>query len=193
MGKRILMFIIALTSMSSALAQFKTNEAEVFNLKKQFEEKAFQLKIEKERKQILKENKTDFDFFNFEYSLFNKSDFGSNLTCADWVYQGPGSREEAIEACRGVRSMECVEFVYKGPGTRRDAAMACRQVESMECVEWVYRGPGSRTEAAEACHGVRDMECVNFAYRGSNSRVESARSCDEYGGRIPRRDDDCRE
>jgi hypothetical protein len=193
--KTTLIGIIFLATMNLAFASNKVEEIEVSNLKKLYIEKSFELKVQKEKNQILQENKTDFNYYKFDSSVLSKSNFSfneSNTFCAEWVYQGPGTREQALEACRGVSNMECVEWFYLGPGTRMDAARACRRIQSFECAEWVYQGPGSKMDAIEACRGVSSMECVEWAYQGPGSRVDAARSCAHDRRRPPRDNDNCK-
>lgn len=191
--KYLVVTLMTILSMQSVYSNILL-EQEAFELKQQFENKAYELKLEQEQQQIAREGKTDFEFFNLEVmlneKLFTKS-VKSNSECIRWVYQGPGSREDAVRACRGVRNMDCVRWVYQGPGTRMEAARSCRRVHSMECARWVYQGPGTRMEAVQACRGVRDMECVRWVYRGPGTRMDAARACSGGGRRPGNGDDEC--
>lgn len=173
-----------------------SNVDELFNLKQLYEQKAFEIKMKQEEEKIIQEGKTDFDFYGLEDSFFNNKNLDfkdTNMSCAQWVYQGPGTRAEAIEACRGVTDMACVQWIYQGPGTRMEAARACRNSYSIDCAQWVYQGPGTRVEAVKACEGVNDMSCVHFAYQGAGvSRVEAAEACTNRNTRPPRDRDRCK-
>lgn len=168
--------ILTILCASGAFANEKAG-ADFYQLKMKIDQMAFDAKIEREHQKIIQSGKFDFDF-----SV--QKDVGSlsqsiNIECAKWVYQGPGTREDAIRACKGVRNMECVKFVYQGASSRQESAIACRGVKLQECVEWVYQGPGSREEAANACRGVTDMKCLEFVYQGPSSRMEAAKICSE--------------
>lgn len=136
-------FALALLMISGlASAASLSQEEKLFNLKEKFNEKAYELKVIQEKEIMKIQNKSVMDLFEAP---------STDMSCVEFVYKGPGTRQEAIEACRGVYSVECVEFVYQGPGTRIEAAHACRGVTDMECVRFAYQGPGSRIDAARAC------------------------------------------
>ncbi|GEM_PF-3937380 len=188
--KRILCAITLITSINTGSANASSNVDELFNLKQLYEQKAFEIKVRQEEERILQEGKSVFDFYNFDGSFLNNKSFdfkSTNMSCAEWVYLGPGTREEAIEVCRGVTDMSCVEWIYQGPGTRMEAARACRDTYSIDCAKWVYQGPGTRMEAIKACEQVYDMSCVHFAYQGAGvTRVDAAKSCSSRNTRPPR-------
>ncbi|WP_372655254.1 hypothetical protein [Halobacteriovorax sp.] len=193
--KRILSAIIFIASINTGSVNASSNVNELFNLKQLYEQKAFEIKVKQEEEKILQEGKSVFDFYNFDDSFLNKKslDFkNTNINCAEWVFQGPGTREEAIEACRGVTDMSCVQWIYQGPGTRMEAARACRNTYSIDCAKWVYQGPGTRIEAVKVCEKVYDMSCVHFAYQEAGvTRVDAARSCSSRNTRPPRDRDRC--
>lgn len=167
------------------LSSVKASEimsSDYYQLKLKLNRMGYLMKIEKEAQAIQESGKYNFDFFSSEAGLQKSlENLGPNfnLACVEWVYQGPGTREDAVRACQGVKSMECVEFVYGGPSSRQESAQACKGVRLHACVEWVYQGPGSRLEAAHACRGVRDMSCLEFVYRGSATRMQAAQTCSE--------------
>lgn len=183
----ILALLISHSFLITGVAMASKNivkDAQLFQVKQNFEEQAFQLKIKKEKEMIEAVGKIDFNFINI--SSLVKQLRSPNMSCAQWVYRGSASREEAMRACRGVRDMKCVEWVYRGSASRVESASACRGRTNMECTEWVYRGSAPRLESVHVCRGVRDMSCVEWVYRGSASRVESAQAC-QGGGRRPDR------
>ncbi len=173
--------ILSMLCLSSAFAN-ELKDVDFYQLKLKLDQMSYEQKIERESERIELSGKVDFDFFASDFlgnKNFESNQQGLNLECAKWVYQGPGTREEAVRACRGVTSMDCVNFVYQGSASRQEAAIACRDVKLISCVEWVYQGPGSREEAARACAHVRDMECLEFVYQGPSSRMEAAKICSE--------------
>lgn len=165
---------------------FATDGQEIFELKKQYEDRAYELKIEREKEAVKLQNKEDASLFSF----LNLKTTNSNMECIEFVYRGTATRDQAIRACQGVTSIQCVEFVYRGTSTREESARACQGVRVQECVEFVYRGTATRDQSARACQGVSDMSCVEFAYRGTSSREESARQC-SYHRPTPPRNPNC--
>jgi len=160
---------------------YATEAQQLFLEKINLEKQAYDLKIKQENYAIKTSQKE-----NFVLNLigdFNKNLTFSNSECIQWVYQGSSTREQSIEACRGVDNMDCVRWMYQGSSTREQSARACRRLESMECVKWVYQGSATREQSVQACQGVVDMECVRWAYQGSSTRVESARLCADGRGR----------
>jgi hypothetical protein len=185
----LMLSLLLLTQVNGNSVELNQAELHYYKAKLNLDQLAFDIKIKKEEQEIINSKKTDFQFFNAIESILDAKNFSSvDLSCVEWVYKGPGSRQDALEACKGVRNMTCVEWVYKGPGTRMEAARACRSVPLQQCVEWVYKGPGTRMEAAQSCRGVKDMECVEFIYRGTGTRMEAAKACAESRGRP---DDNC--
>ncbi len=186
--------ILILALCIQSLISFAKLEQKIFLTKANFEQQEFNLKKKKETHLIQVTNKANFKFLSSEHkfneltSLLSTLDF-ENLNCVEWVYKGSASRQESVEACRGVFDTVCLEFVYKGSASREESARSCRGVSSKECLDFVYKGSASREESARSCRGVRDMECVEFVYRGSASREESARSC--ANSRPNRRPDRC--
>lgn len=151
--------LVALALMNMAFASEAQLE-KLFDAKVRFEEQAFVLKQSHEQEVNRIQQKS---------SALTKILKGAmNQECIDWVYQGPSSREEAVQICRG----------------RVD----------MECAQWVYQGPSSRVESIEACRGNVDMECARYVYQGPSSRLESVEACSNgRGGHRPRPDrEDCR-
>lgn len=173
------LIIIALLFSSLSFASDLSLEEKKFAIKETHNFQAYLLKLEKEQQLLELKNQDQMELLEFS-SLRNRP--GYNNECVDWVYIGPHSREEAYQACRGVRDMECVKWVYIGPGSRLDAAVACKRVRNLECPKWVYQGPGSRIDAASSCSGVRSMECVKDLYGStSKNRRESAQACGDGG------------
>lgn len=175
MKKTLLTTCVLLFASIAANASNAGSEATAYENKLRIEKKMFELKVEQE-KQLMKDTGKSLmsQPLDFTTTLFHPL---VKQECVEWVYKGPGSREDAIRACRGVENMNCVRWVYKGPGSRVEAAQACKGEILDACYEWVYKGPGSRVEAVNACRGVWDMECVEFAYKGPYSRQEAARMC----------------
>lgn len=174
--------LLSLLCLSPVIAS-EIASSDYHQLKLKLDRMGYLMKVEREQSAIEESGKFDFHFFSpLAGGQKNLESFGPNfnLACVEWVYQGPGSREDAVRACRGVKNMDCVEFVYRGPSSRQESAMACRGVRLHECVEWVYQGPGSRVEAATACREVREISCLEFVYQGSASRMEAAKICGEH-------------
>ena len=151
---RLIVFILAFAS-TSAFAGLNLKQEALLFTKIKFEQKAFDLKLSKERELVKISNKENLKF------LDNNFDYDSE--CVAFVYKGSASREESVLACQGVLSMECVEFVYKGAASREESAKACRGVTDMDCVNFIYQGSASREEAARSCvgggHGRPDHGC----------------------------------
>ncbi|MDO9183230.1 MAG: hypothetical protein Q7U04_12525 [Bacteriovorax sp.] len=143
--------LFALVLVSASVFASSDLQKDMFAAKVNFEQKANLLKLSKEQQLMSLADKSEFYLSSVIGIRVN--DVSS---CVEFVYQGPSSREEAVAACRGVRSLECVKFVYQGPASRVEAAQACRGVEDMECVKFVYQGPASRVEAAQSCSDGRD-------------------------------------
>lgn len=134
--------ILACALISSAFAADVQSE-KLLSAKLRFEEQSFALKISHEQ-----------EINRIQKKLFTSNKAG-NQECVDWVYQGPSSRIEAVEICRGFYNMECAQWVYQGPSSRVEAIEACRGNVDMECARYVYQGPSSRVESVEACRDGR--------------------------------------
>lgn len=183
--KLMITFLMILFSGSLMSSEFSSIEKKAFSIKEKLNFHQYLLKLEAEKELMKLESKTTDSLDNMLFDPIGIAMPGSILKeCADWVYKGPGSMEDAIRSCKRVKSMECVKWVYQGPGDRHHAARACKGVYLQECAEFVYRGPGSKADAAKACRGVHDMQCVEELYRGPHSRKEAAKLCSE-GGRPP--------
>lgn len=142
-------FVLLLCLAFSAQAFASQFDEQLFLLKESYAEKAHEIKQLQESELMSQAGK------------FKMKSMAVAASCVDFVYQGPATRAEAAEACRGVSSMECVEFVYQGPATRVEAAQACRGVRDFSCVEFVYRGPATRVEAAVSCGTGRSSGSCN--------------------------------
>lgn len=168
--KTLLSFLLLLSFSVSASDFSSKKEQKAYQIKLQFDEQSYELKLQKE-------TALQTALGIIKPVLKNKS----NMSCVEFAYQGTyTSREEAIKMCSGRVDMRCVQFAYKGTYTSREEAInMCRGYYTFACIEFAYKGTyTSREEAINMCKGRVDMECVKFAYQGTyTSRQEAIEQC----------------
>lgn len=111
---------------------------------------------------------------------------GGAVDCSNKAYQGPFSRDEAMQLCAGAINTapaDCGIKAYAGPFSKAEALQLCtraRTVGPADCAVKAYAGPFSKEESLNLCQGdstVANADCAIKAYQGPYSKDESIRMC----------------
>ena len=113
-------------------------------------------------------------------------DPGAGVECVNRAYNGPFTRDEAMQLCSGARSTapaDCAIRAYNGPYSKAEAIQLCTRARStgpVDCATKAYNGPFSKAESLNLCSGdttVANADCAIKAYNGPYSKEEAIRMC----------------
>ncbi len=107
------------------------------------------------------------------------------VACMNKAYNGPFSRDQATQICRGAQTTapaECGIKAYNGPFNLDQAVMLCMGAKSLgpvDCGIKAYNGPFNLDQATRLCRGgtVANAECGIKAYNGPFNLEQAIAAC----------------